>query len=174
MRAAFTDGVAERLHFIETHSETDLLWSVEEALWVRPVSLVIAAPEKPASLTAGRRLQLATGVDDITGLMLIEEGRTLEGLRRWTSRYGPHAGKGGTDGLIVDDSGIPPLFGGEIELLADLEALAQEGRGLLEKHHSRNQCWSLGSRAPWQRGDPRWRVALSAGLDAGQHAAVRS
>ncbi|WP_283180061.1 hypothetical protein [Gemmobacter sp. 24YEA27] len=53
---------------------------------------------------------------------LIGEGRALDGLRRWASRYGPYAAKHGTDGLIVDVSGVPHLFGGEIELLADLEA----------------------------------------------------
>ena len=40
---------------------------------------------------------------------LIHEGRALEGLRRWASRYGPHAAKDGTDGLIVDVSGVPHL-----------------------------------------------------------------
>lgn len=55
--------------------EADLLWAVEEALKARPVSLVIAAPEKPISLTAGRRLQIAAEAGDTTGLMLIQEGR---------------------------------------------------------------------------------------------------
>ena len=75
MPGSLPDGGAERLHFIEARSETDLLWTVEEALRVRPVSLVIAAPEKPISLTAGRRLQLAAEAGDTTGLMLIQEGR---------------------------------------------------------------------------------------------------
>ena len=44
MPAALPDGIAERLHFIEAKGETDLLWTVEEALRSRPVSLVIAAP----------------------------------------------------------------------------------------------------------------------------------
>ena len=69
------DGVAERLHFTEARSETDLLWTVEEALRARPVSLVIATPENPISLTAGRRLQLAAEAGETTGLMLIQEGR---------------------------------------------------------------------------------------------------
>lgn len=75
MPAALPDSVAERLHFIEARNETDLLWSVEEALRARPVSLVIAAPEKPISLTAGRRLQLAAEAGSTTGMMLIQEGR---------------------------------------------------------------------------------------------------
>ncbi|WP_164885844.1 Y-family DNA polymerase [Paenirhodobacter populi] len=50
------------------------------------------------------------------------EASALEALRRWASRYGPHAAKDGFDGLIVDVSGVPHLFGGEAELLADVEA----------------------------------------------------
>ena len=53
---------------------------------------------------------------------LIREGRALEGLRRWASRYGPHAAKDGRDGLIVDVSGVPHLFGGENALRDDLKA----------------------------------------------------
>ena len=75
MPAALPDSVAERLHFIEARSETDLLWTVEEALRARPVSLVIATPQKPMSLTAGRRLQLAAEAGGTTGLMLIQAGR---------------------------------------------------------------------------------------------------
>ncbi|MCA0423357.1 MAG: hypothetical protein LCH61_08545, partial [Proteobacteria bacterium] len=75
MPGSLPDGFAERLHFIEARDETDLLWTIEEALRARPVSLVIAAPEKPISLTAGRRLQLAAEAGDTTGLMLIQEGR---------------------------------------------------------------------------------------------------
>jgi protein ImuA len=75
MPAALPDGIAERLLFIEAKGETDLLWTVEEALRSRPVSLVIAAPEKPISLTAGRRLQLAAEAGGTTGLILIQEGK---------------------------------------------------------------------------------------------------
>ena len=75
MPGSLPDGVSERLHFIETKGETDLLWTIEEALRARPVSLVIAAAEKPISLTAGRRLQLAAEAGGTTGLMLIQEGR---------------------------------------------------------------------------------------------------
>ena len=72
---ALPDGLAERLHFVEVRSETDLLWGVEEALRARPVSLVVAEPEKAISLTAGRRLQLAAEAAQTTGLLLIREGR---------------------------------------------------------------------------------------------------
>ena len=67
-------GVGERLHLLRPSGETDLLWCVEEALRAAPVSLVIAEPEKPLSLTAGRRLQLAAEAGRTTGLMLIREG----------------------------------------------------------------------------------------------------
>lgn len=68
-------GVAERLLLLTPKGETDLLWSVEEALRAAPVGLVIAEPEKPLSLTAGRRLQLAAEAGQTTGLMLIREGQ---------------------------------------------------------------------------------------------------
>ena len=67
-------GVGERLHLFRPIGETDLLWCIEEALRATPVSLVIAEPEKPMSLTAGRRLQLAAEAGRTTGLMLIREG----------------------------------------------------------------------------------------------------
>jgi protein ImuA len=66
-------GVGERLHLLRPVGETDLLWCIEEALRSEPVGLVIAEPEKPLSLTAGRRLQLAAEAGRTTGLMLIRE-----------------------------------------------------------------------------------------------------
>lgn len=68
-------GVGERLHLVEAASEKDLLWATEEALRASPAGLVVAEPEKPLSLTAGRRLQLAAEAGGTTGLMLIGEGR---------------------------------------------------------------------------------------------------
>ena len=79
---------------------------------------------------------------------LIREGRALEGLRRWASRYGPHAAKDGTDGLIVDVSGVPHLFGGEVELLADLEARLERA-GVYSKSaiaETRGGAWALARR----------------------------
>lgn len=64
-------GVGERLHVFRPLGETDLLWCIEEALRSAPVGLVIAEPEKPLSLTAGRRLQLAAEAGRTTGMMLI-------------------------------------------------------------------------------------------------------
>ena len=81
---ALPEGVAERLHLIEARTETDLLWTVEEVLRSRPVSLVVAEPEKPISLTAGRRLQLAAEAGRTTGLMLIRQGRGSNAVEsRW-------------------------------------------------------------------------------------------
>ncbi len=66
-------GVGERLHLLRPAGEADLLWCVEEALRTVPVSLVVAEPEKPLSLTAGRRLQLAAEAGGTTGLILIRQ-----------------------------------------------------------------------------------------------------
>lgn len=67
-------GLAGRLHLLRPKGETDLLWATEESLRSAPVGLVIAEPQRPLSLTAGRRLQLAAEAGRTTGLMLIREG----------------------------------------------------------------------------------------------------
>lgn len=78
-------GVGERLHLLRPNGETDLLWCIEEALRAAPVSLVIAEPEKPLSLTAGRRLQLAAEAGRTTGLMLIRQDAGSNAAEtRWT------------------------------------------------------------------------------------------
>ncbi len=74
MLRGLPQGVGERLHLLRPVGETDLLWCIEEALRAAPVGLVIAEPEKPLSLTAGRRLQLAAEAGRSTGLLLIREG----------------------------------------------------------------------------------------------------
>lgn len=68
-------GVGQRLHVIRPANEIDLLWATEEALRSDGVGLVIAEPEQPLSLIAGRRLQLAAEAGKTTGLMLIREGQ---------------------------------------------------------------------------------------------------
>lgn len=78
-------GVGERLHLFRPIGETDLLWCIEEALRAAPVALVIAEPEKPLSLTAGRRLQLAAEAGRTTGLMLIRQDAGSNATEtRWT------------------------------------------------------------------------------------------
>lgn len=80
-------GVGERLHLLRPEGETDLLWCIEEALRSAPVGLVIAEPEKPLSLTAGRRLQLAAEAGRTTGLMLIREGACSNATEtRWACK----------------------------------------------------------------------------------------
>ena len=78
-------GVGERLHLFRPVGETDLLWCVEEVLRAEPVGLVVAEPEKPLSLTAGRRLQLAAEAERTTGLMLIRPDAGSNATEtRWT------------------------------------------------------------------------------------------
>jgi len=73
MLSGLPEGVGARLHLIRPEGEVDLLWCVEEALRSAPIALVIAEPEKPLSLTAGRRLQLAAEAGRTTGLMLTRQ-----------------------------------------------------------------------------------------------------
>ena len=68
------EGVGARLHILRPVGETDLLWCIEESLRSPAVALVVAEPQKPLSLTAGRRLQLAAESGATTGLLLIREG----------------------------------------------------------------------------------------------------
>ncbi|MEH7830533.1 ImuA family protein [Gemmobacter denitrificans] len=72
--AGLPAGVAERLHLLRPVGETDLLWCIEEVLRNPAVALVIAEPQQPLSLTAGRRLQLAAEAGQTTGLLLSHEG----------------------------------------------------------------------------------------------------
>lgn len=77
-------GVGARLLLLRPRSEVDLLWCCEETLRAAPVSLVIAEPQGPLSLTAGRRLQLAAGAGGTTGLLLIRDGQGSNAARtRW-------------------------------------------------------------------------------------------
>ena len=82
--AGLPQGVNERLHLLRPQNETDLLWSIEEALRAAPVGLVIAEPSSPLSLTAGRRLQLAAEAGRTTGLLLIrQDGGSNATETRW-------------------------------------------------------------------------------------------
>lgn len=63
-----------RLIVIRAGSEQDVLWATEEVLRAGAAGLVVGAPEKPLSLTMGRRLQLAAEAGRSMGIMLIREG----------------------------------------------------------------------------------------------------
>lgn len=95
-------GIGERLHLLRPAGETDLLWCIEEALRAAPVGLVIAEPEKPLSLTAGRRLQLAAEAGCTTGLMLIrQEAGSNATQTRWACEPQASLGTGlGADSTL--------------------------------------------------------------------------
>lgn len=83
-------GLGERLHLLRPVGETDLLWCIEECLRAAPVGLVLAEPEKPLSLTAGRRLQLAAEAGRTTGLMLIRQDAGSNATEtRWACEPAP-------------------------------------------------------------------------------------
>ena len=85
--------LAERLHLVEAKDEDDLLWATEETLRAAPVGLVVALPQKPLTLTIGRRLQLAAEAGQTIGLLLIAEGQGSNAAEsRW--HCSPHAGEG--------------------------------------------------------------------------------
>ena len=53
---------------------------------------------------------------------LPREATALKQLGRWANRYSPMVSCDGSDGLIVDVTGVPHLFGGETGLREDLHA----------------------------------------------------
>ncbi len=92
------DRLANRILLLRANSETDLLWSVEEALRATAPALVIAEPQKPLSLTAGRRLQLAAEAGRTTGLLLIfENGGSNAAETRWHCAPAADPGAPGSD-----------------------------------------------------------------------------
>lgn len=94
---ALPSGVNERLHLFRPTTETDLLWTVEEALRAPGVGLVIAEPQRPLSLTAGRRLQLAAEAGQTRGLMLIHtDAGSNAAESRWQCDAIPGTGRDST------------------------------------------------------------------------------
>lgn len=53
------------------------------------------------------------------------DARFLAMLRRWATRYCPWVGRDGVDGLVLDVTGSTHLWGGEAEMLADIQARAK-------------------------------------------------
>ena len=51
-----------------------------------------------------------------------KDAASLTALARWSRRYSPTLNTDGTDGLMLDVTGVPHLFGGEAALLANLAA----------------------------------------------------
>lgn len=84
-------GLGARLHLLRPAGEADLLWCFEESLRSAAPDLVIAEPDKPLSLTAGRRLQLAAEAGRSTGLVLTRvDAGSPAAQTRW--RCEPQAG----------------------------------------------------------------------------------
>lgn len=52
------------------------------------------------------------------------DARFLATLRRWATRYCPWVGRDGVDGLVLDVTGSTHLWGGESEMLADIQSRA--------------------------------------------------
>ncbi|NIY79881.1 DNA polymerase Y family protein [Celeribacter sp. HF31] len=53
------------------------------------------------------------------------DARFLAMLRRWATRYCPWVGRDGMHGLVLDVTGSTHLWGGEAEMLADIQARAK-------------------------------------------------
>ena len=54
-----------------------------------------------------------------------QDAESLLGLARWCERYSPQVSRDGLDGILIDATGCAHLFGGEAEMLADLQARLQ-------------------------------------------------
>jgi protein ImuB len=51
-----------------------------------------------------------------------QDQTSLLGLARWMERYSPWVSPDGSDGLLLDATGVAHLFGGEMPMLADMQA----------------------------------------------------
>lgn len=73
-----------RLITVLAPTQTDQLWSMEEALRSGPVHAVITLTEKPLTLTQGRRLQLAAEAGGTLGFLVTgQEGGSNACETRW-------------------------------------------------------------------------------------------
>jgi protein ImuB len=105
----------------------------------RPFALV-ATEERGLKLTAINALSATNGLHPGMGLAdaraicpllltlpadLEKDAGSLRALARWSSRYSPALNTDGEDGLWLDVTGVPHLFGGEAEFLADIERRLQ-------------------------------------------------
>lgn len=106
-------GMTERLYLVHAPSEADLLWTVEETLRAPAVGLVLAEPQEPLSLTAGRRLQLAAEAGRTTAIMLIRQGNGSNvSETRWHCRpvQSPAGSPGHEWRLLRDKRGAPRVW----------------------------------------------------------------
>ncbi|MCY1126905.1 DNA polymerase Y family protein [Frigidibacter sp. RF13] len=73
------------------------------------------------------------------------DARFLTALSRWARLYAPWVGVEGADGLVLDITGTPHLFGGEAAMLADMRArAARAGLELrLGLAGTRGAAWAL-------------------------------
>lgn len=76
---------------------------------------------------------------------VIGDGRFLQALRRWATRYCPWVGLEGEDGLVLDVTGAAHLSGGEAAMLEDMrERLRKAGISVqLGLGDSRGAAWAL-------------------------------
>ena len=94
---------------------------------------------------------------------VIGDGRFLQTLRRWSTRYCPWVGLEGEDGLVLDVTGSAHLFGGETAMLDDMrERLRRTGIAVrLGLGDSRGAAWAL-ARSGEGRAEPGQPLAALA------------
>ncbi|TCT45099.1 protein ImuB [Martelella mediterranea] len=87
----------------------------------------------------------------------------LNTLARWATRYTPYAGLDGGDGLVLDISGVPHLFGGEHAMLEDMRIRAE--RAGLSLHagfaDTRGAAWAMAHFAPGIAAPGKTRHAIA-------------
>ena len=92
--------------------------------------------------------------------------RALDGIAQWCVRYTPATAPASNDGVFLDLTGSPPLFGGETALLADLVArLARQGfTAQAAVADTPGAAWALARFAPGTVAAPATERAALAGL----------
>ncbi|WP_373502804.1 DNA polymerase Y family protein [Aestuariivirga sp.] len=94
---------------------------------------VVAVNQMGRSFGLMRGMRLADARAQVPDLLsepheVDEDMSSLLGLCRWMERYSPWVAPDAPDGILLDVTGIPHLFGGEARMIADMKSrLAQYG-----------------------------------------------
>lgn len=80
----------------------------------------------------------------------MQDARKLEELARWLVRYTPLTATDGADGILMDVSGCPHLFGGEQMMVSDIQTRLEDAgiTAQLALAENRGTAWALARYRP--------------------------
>ncbi len=125
--------------------------------------VAVNAAARRFGLTRGQRLADArAAVPDLLSELHEPEAdmASLLGLCRWLERYSPWVSPDAPDGVLLDVTGIPHLFGGEAAMLAEMGARLGRYGFTARIEHRRNHRRRLGPGAVF----PPFVIPAKAGI----------